>query len=88
MLSSFVVTGQHGLKKLIAKQAVVNIYFYTSKNCSQWLHICEYAFCDLFLPANPLSTNKDYLVPLSRKSADKWSHIIRWVSIWCGGVGV
>lgn len=34
MLSSFVVTGQHGLKKLIAEQAVVNIYFCTSKNLS------------------------------------------------------
>lgn len=64
MLSSFIVTSQHGLKKLIATPAVVNIYFWTSKNFSQWLHICEYVFCNLFLLTNPVSTNKDYLVPL------------------------
>jgi len=44
VLSSFAVTSQHGIKKMIAKQAVVNIYFCTSKDFSQWLHMCEYAF--------------------------------------------
>lgn len=56
--------GQHRLKKCIAKQAVVNIDFYASKIFSQWLHICEYAFWNLLLLANSVSTNKDYLVPL------------------------
>lgn len=35
MLSSFVVMGRHRLKKCIAKQAVVNIDFCTSKIFSQ-----------------------------------------------------
>lgn len=52
--------GSAQTKKRIANQAVVNIDFCTSKTFSQWLYICEYAFWNLFLLANTISTNKDY----------------------------
>lgn len=59
--------------KCIVKQAVVNIDFCTSKIFSKWLHICEYAFSNLLLLANTVSTNKDYLFLFREKIQINWA---------------